>query len=86
MVDSKIKEYAKRQREGEHLPCPRCGEKTMFHDMAENALSRRADIYICSVCGMEEAINDMRRGRHMEPEEQEEALLLWAIAEPGGLK
>ena len=86
MLQKKIEEYAERQRAGEWLPCPRCGEKTMYHDMAENALSRRADIYICSVCGMEEAMNDMRRGRKMELLEKEEALLLWAIAEPGELK
>ena len=82
-LHEKIEAYAKRQREGERLVCPRCGENAMYTDLHCNSLSRRADIYICSVCGMEEAMNDMRRGRRMDSEENETALLLWAIAEGG---
>ena len=80
MLQEKIEAYAKRQRAGERLTCPRCGEDAMFTDLCCNSLSRRADIYICSVCGMEEAMDDMRRGRRMDSEENEQALLLWAIA------
>lgn len=36
-------------------PCPRCGENSMRSD--DNALSRQVDVYICSDCGIDEAIN-----------------------------
>lgn len=36
--------------------CPRCGKFRMNSDIYKNALSRHADIYICSQCGMDEAI------------------------------
>ena len=39
-----------------NMPCPRCGQRRMKKDMAENALSRYTDIYICSDCGREEAM------------------------------
>ena len=39
-----------------NMPCPRCGQHHMKKDMAENALSRYIDIYICSDCGREEAM------------------------------
>lgn len=38
------------------LPCPRCGQHTMSTIMAHNALSRFIDVYICDLCGMEEAL------------------------------
>lgn len=38
--------------------CPRCGNMSMRSHMAENALSRRIDVYICAQCGTEEAIAD----------------------------
>lgn len=37
-----------------NMPCPRCGQHHMKKDMAENALSRYTDIYICSDCGRDE--------------------------------
>lgn len=40
------------------IPCPRCGRYTMDYPAVKNALSRRANIYICSDCGMEEAMLD----------------------------
>ncbi len=40
------------------MPCPRCGKHQMNRDMAENALSRHEDIYICSECGLEESAFD----------------------------
>lgn len=40
------------------LPCPRCGHMTMKHQSTRNALSRYADVYICSGCGMDEALRD----------------------------
>ena len=39
-------------------PCPRCGQWSMDRNLTRNALSRRAVIYICSNCGMEEAMED----------------------------
>lgn len=38
--------------------CPRCGKYAMRYPITTNALSRRADIYICDNCGMTEAIDD----------------------------
>jgi hypothetical protein len=38
--------------------CPRCGRDTMRIDIALNALSRYIDVYICSECGIEEAMLD----------------------------
>ena len=45
--------------ESDHVfPCPRCGRDRMDPKAARNALSRRADVYICSECGMDEALRD----------------------------
>ena len=40
--------------------CLRCGRKMKKH-MIDNALSRYADIYICSDCGIDEAIRDTKK-------------------------
>lgn len=40
------------------FPCPRCGHDRMNRNPVMNALSRRANVYICSPCGMEEALLD----------------------------
>ena len=40
------------------MPCPRCGKQQMNKNMAKNALSRHADIYICTECGREESVFD----------------------------
>ena len=32
------------------MPCPRCGEDWM-KELATNALSRVADVYVCDDCG-----------------------------------
>jgi transcription elongation factor Elf1 len=51
-----ITRYAEMQSKDENektLPCPRCGQYNMN---MRNALSRQADINVCSVCGMREAI------------------------------
>lgn len=39
--------------------CPRCGSDSMDKDVSKNALSRRADVMICNICGNVEAIEDM---------------------------
>lgn len=41
------------------FPCPRCGHDQMDHNPVRNALSRRAKVYICDKCGMDEAMRDM---------------------------
>lgn len=51
-----IKEYKQKQLDGVKMPCPRCGADRMRVPATYNALSRQADIYVCDICGMEEAI------------------------------
>ena len=42
------------------VKCPRCGKMTMdAESVTRNALSRRATVYICDACGMQEALEDM---------------------------
>lgn len=42
------------------LACPRCGKMAMDAErFTRNALSRRAPVYICDACGMQEALEDM---------------------------
>ena len=53
----KIQRFAPLQRKY-NWPCPRCGCWTMNKDPARNALSRRAQIYICDSCGTAEALED----------------------------
>lgn len=43
------------QRNGDRFPCPRCG-KQMRSQLHHNALSRYADVYVCEMCGMDEAL------------------------------
>lgn len=47
------------QENGVLLPCPRCGHNCMKPNPIQNALSRRASVYICNQCGMDEALLDM---------------------------
>ena len=37
-------------------PCPRCGQDNMYEEIHKNALSRKAQVYVCSSCGTEEAV------------------------------
>lgn len=51
--------YGMTQRKTDvRLLCPRCGRNTMDSNLYRNALSRRADVYICSDCGSAEAMAD----------------------------
>lgn len=43
------------------FPCPRCGCNAMKKDLVQNALSRYVNVYICSECGTDEAMQDMER-------------------------
>ena len=38
--------------------CPRCGKVKMHENKVRNSLSRYRDEYICSDCGMDEALRD----------------------------
>ena len=54
-----VAEFSKKQQGG-HFACPRCGKMTMdAESVTRNALSRRATVYICDACGMQEALEDM---------------------------
>ncbi len=44
--------------DGYVFPCPRCGHDRMDQRPIRNALSRRAKVYICDQCGMDEAMLD----------------------------
>lgn len=61
-----IKNWSKAQTAGALLPCPRCGKMKLKKELAENAISRRADICVCSGCGTEEALEDFERRREAE--------------------
>lgn len=65
-----IEDFASKQKE-RHFPCPRCGRMIMHKNPVRNALSRRAQVYVCDACGMEEALEDMA-GNHVP-------LSSWAI-------
>ena len=53
-----IERFAENQQGG-HFACPRCGRMTMSGDAKRNALSRRASVYVCDTCGLQEALEDM---------------------------
>lgn len=57
-----LERFAKLQRKHPY-PCPRCGRDNMGIRATRNALSRRANIYICDMCGTQEALEDMMDSR-----------------------
>lgn len=59
-IEMMIENWSHMQKMGVHIPCPRCGKKNANDEPSENALSRRADIYICDRCGTEEAMEDLK--------------------------
>lgn len=64
MIDNytdRLADLKARQLAGERLPCPRCGRDTMDTEPLHNALSRHVDVMVCSSCGMDEALLDMKR-------------------------
>lgn len=65
-IENIVKNWSKAQKAGALLPCPRCGKMKLKKELEENALSRRADIYICDSCGTEEALEDFERRREAE--------------------
>lgn len=69
---SLIERFSEKQQRG-HFACPRCGIYAMSSKVTRNALSRRADVYICDTCGTYEALEDVT-GRQMP-------LTEWAIVQ-----
>ncbi len=57
MIEQRIKMRYILQKAGMSHLCPRCGGE-MESPFSHNAFSRRADIYVCSECGMLEALED----------------------------
>lgn len=55
-----LEELGQMQEDGRAagLPCPRCGHDRMNGVIVRNALSRRARVYICDLCGLDEALRD----------------------------
>ena len=53
-----IDQVADIQRSGKKTLCPRCG-RSMDEKLVRNAVSRYARVYICSDCGMDEALRDL---------------------------
>ncbi len=56
--EKKMIEAAVAKMKGLYDRCPRCGNDTMDKTGPRNALSRYADVGICSACGTEEAMFD----------------------------
>lgn len=50
--------FKEEQLNGARMPCPRCGNENMKPIVETNASSRQADVYICDLCGVHEAITD----------------------------
>lgn len=54
-IDQMLADLEAQQKKGLPMKCPRCGRDTMKIPVEHNALSRIADVYVCSDCGMDEA-------------------------------
>ena len=54
MAKAALERFAKVQTP--RITCPRCGKATMKDPLHANALSRFADVYVCDMCGMAEAL------------------------------
>lgn len=74
-IEEIIGTWSKAQDAGCILPCPRCGKMTMNHRVENNALSRKADIYICEKCGAAEALAEFNK------KAKDESFDSWFIAE-----
>lgn len=53
-------EWTKNKHTPGAMPCMRCGGP-MRESLAENALSRAMNVYVCPACGMDEALQDAAR-------------------------
>ncbi len=59
-IKEALTEFKQMQLDGDLHFCPRCGEERMRDVPTHNCLSRQADVYVCEVCGAEEAIYAMK--------------------------
>lgn len=59
-MDSLLKKFKSQQDKGAHFPCPRCGANSMSDKCTRNALSRATDIHVCDLCGMDEAMRELK--------------------------
>ena len=55
-----VDEFAARQTDGVNF-CPRCGKMTVKDRLHTNATSRHASVFVCDICGTDEAIRDLLR-------------------------
>lgn len=55
LIDKKLADLKAAQENGTYTLCPRCGCDTMRPKLYTNALSRIADIQVCSECGVTES-------------------------------
>lgn len=60
-LNQRLLDLKTQQEKGDTIYCPRCGRESMDSTLYRNALSRYADLYICSDCGTAEAMLDMMR-------------------------
>lgn len=67
MIDKIMKNWLTAQEAGAELPCPRCGLLRMNPYLNENALSLKAEVYVCNDCGMEEAIEAIPSYQQQHP-------------------
>ena len=58
-IKGRLLDLKTRQDTGEKMVCPRCGRNTLKAPLTHNALSRYADLYVCSECGITESFLDM---------------------------
>lgn len=58
LFDAAVAVQRMKQQRGSFNICPRCGKSSMRDKLTHNALSRRADIYVCENCGMVEALRN----------------------------
>lgn len=58
-INQRLIDLKTQQEAGELMYCPRCGRDSMDRVLLHNALSRQADLHICSDCGTAEAMLDM---------------------------
>ena len=59
-IRAALADFKQMQLDGNLSFCPRCGENRMRSIATHNCLSRQADVYVCEVCGAEEAIYAMK--------------------------
>ena len=57
-IESSWNEALKKHEAGEVCRCFRCGRE-LDKKLSHNSISRYADVYVCSICGMEEAIGSV---------------------------